>query len=140
MQETKWFSKWLLKTNTKVILNYSDQSPQTQTAPIRIPDNYQWLAKSAGKLNRTCAKSDWFLLCLSKLLENWCRILHCNHVITFNSHLKTFLIVNYYSSNMKKLKNSLHHLLCCSDHCSGLKLFWMRPLFVCGYLGNKYCT
>ena len=81
------------KTKTKAITPTNHDRGKQRDEPITIPSNYMQLARSAGKITRTWR--DWFWFA-SHWLKHWresfkpiIKRSNRNHVITFDSHLKT---------------------------------------------------
>ena len=85
------FSNDCRKTKAKAITPTNHDRGKQRDEPITIPSNYLKLARSAGKMTRR--RWDWFWFCFS-LVEKLARVTkrsNRNHVITFDSHLKTAL-------------------------------------------------
>ena len=89
------FSNGYWKTKAKAITLTNHNMSRQCDEPITIPSNYLQLTRSAGKITRTWC--DWFWFWFS-LVENWresfkpsTKRSNCNHVIGFDSHLKTVL-------------------------------------------------
>ena len=89
------FSNDCRKTKTKAITLTNHNRNGQRDEPITIPSNYLELARSAGKITRTWC--DWLRFC-SHWLKYWrdsfkpiTKRSNRNHVITFDSQLKTDL-------------------------------------------------
>ena len=87
------FSDDCRKTKTKAITPTNHNRNKQLHEPITIPSNHLKLARSAGKITRTWCDCFGFA---SHWLKNWrdsfkpiTKRSNRNHVITFDSHLKT---------------------------------------------------